>query len=133
MKRNHPTQSGARCTAAFMAALDTAEIKAIVNGYAAAASGLDAAEIAYERTLHCAIRDAIGRLPRCPIERAQFDALPICRVSDEAALAKNDPGARSVVGRYRLQLRSFWLVMDVYPDRAILSKPEFFEESAPLH
>jgi len=122
-----------RCTADFMAALDKAEIKAIVNGYAAAASGLDAAEIAFERTLHSAIRDAIDRLPHCPIERAQFDALPICRVSDEAAAANNDPGASSIVGRYRLQLRSFWLVMDAYPDRAILSKPEFCEESVPLH
>jgi hypothetical protein len=56
----------------------------------------------FERVLHAEIQEAIQMLPQMPVDRREFDALPIVRAEEDSS---------DCVGLYRMQLRSWWILL----------------------
>jgi hypothetical protein len=72
----------------------------------AAAYGLplEPAAVAFEQALHAGLGEAVDILPFYPIDRSEFDALPILEAGDESAAGK-------VRGLFRWRLRSFHILV----------------------
>ncbi|RXH31999.1 hypothetical protein XH94_32560 [Bradyrhizobium zhanjiangense] len=103
----------------------------LVRAYLAAASAKDAdgAAAAFEAARYDGILQGVKLLPSYPIERSEFDALPLHQSEDE--IARRD----HLVGLYRWRAGGVcWvLVMGNSNGTAAFFQPEFTDGPAPLN
>ncbi|WP_334521843.1 hypothetical protein [Bradyrhizobium sp. AZCC 2230] len=98
------------------------------------AKDADSAAAAFEAARYEGIRQGINLLSSYPIERAEFDALPLLRSEDEFA-RQDDPKGGDLVGlhRWRAGGACWVLVMANANGTAAFFQPEFVDGPAPLN
>jgi hypothetical protein len=94
----------------------------------AAAYGLSRHDgsLAFERALHAGLIEAIAILPPYPLDRAEFDRLPLLDASDEAKVA----AAR---GLWKWQIRSLFVLVLGNGSGVLTFFQPFMEEPLPLN
>jgi hypothetical protein len=110
--RSLPDSSGAACIERLAAVMERRVLQfearanhALAQALAAAYGlALEPAAVAFEQALHAGLGEAVDILPFYPIDRSEFDALPILDAGDESAVEK-------VSGLFRWQLRSFHILV----------------------
>jgi hypothetical protein len=113
-------------TLSFVSRIREAQIEAAlaVNTLIGSQNRVAIADL-FEQVLHAGIQEAINELPKWPISRCEFDALPVLPEGDDST---------GRVGLCRKQLRSSWIIIHANSNEtAGFFRPEMMDGDPPLH